>query len=105
MSVTIPSAIPAESLRAWYDDEPLVSDVALYDMTAQGATTLASVLIERQLATADEREREYWAARVRLVNQQRTALDPDDRLGLIAQQQAWLDEIDALTGQASRRIA
>jgi len=26
-------------------------------------------------------------------------------LGLIAQQQAWLDEIDALTGQASRRIA
>ena len=78
MSVTIPSAIPAESLRAWYDDEPRVSDVALYDMTAQGATTLASVLIERQLATTDEREREYWAARVRLVNQQRTALDPDD---------------------------
>ena len=105
MSVTVPNTTTAESLRAWYDDEPRVSDVALYDITAQGATTLTAVLIERQLATTDERERGYWAARVRLVNQQRAALDPDDRLGLIAQQQAWLDEIDALTGQASRRIA
>jgi len=105
MSVTIPSATPAEPLRVWYDDEPRVTDVAPYDMTAQGATALGCVLIERQLATTDEREREYWAARVRLVNQQRTALNPDDRLGLIAQQQAWLDEIGALTGQATRRIA
>ncbi len=105
MSVTVPSTTPAESLRAWYDDEPRISDVALYDITTQGAITLASVLIERQLATADERERAYWAARVHLVNRQRDALNPDDRLGFIAQQQAWLDEIDALTGQATRRVA
>lgn len=102
MSATISGPTLADSLRAWYDNEPPVSDVALYDITAQGATTLTSVLIERRLATTDDFERGYWAARVRLVNQQRDALDPDDRLGLIAQQHAWLDEIDALTSQASR---
>jgi hypothetical protein len=79
MSVTAPSTAPAESLRAWCDDEPPVSDVALFDITAQGATTLASVPIERQLASTDERERGYWTARIRLVNQQRDALNPSSR--------------------------
>lgn len=105
MSVTPRSAAAAESLRGWYDDKPPVSDVALYDMTTQGATTLASILIGHQLASTDERKHEYWTARVRLVNQQRDTLKLDDRLGLIAQPQAWLDEIDALTGEGTRRIA
>ncbi|EXJ52838.1 hypothetical protein [Microbacterium sp. MRS-1] len=104
MSVTIPGTIPAESLRAWYDARH-VDDVVLYDITAQTATSLSAVLIERQLAATDEAEREHWAARVRLVDQQQAALNPEDRAGLIAQQQAWLDEAHVLTGQDEARIA
>ncbi len=84
------------SLRAWYDDHR-IGDPALYDITAQAATSLSAILTQRQLAAGDGRERDHWAARVRLVSRQQAALDPGDRGGLIAQQQAWLDEADALT--------
>jgi hypothetical protein len=45
-------------------------------------------------------EREHWNARLRLVKQQRAALDPADRVGLIAQQQAWVDEAETLAPSA-----
>src|SRR5260370_23071223 len=84
------------SLRAWYDDHR-IGDSALYDITAQAATSLSALLVQRQLAASDGRERDHWAARVRLVSRQQAVLDPSDRAGLIAQQQTWLDEADALT--------
>jgi hypothetical protein len=88
--------VAAGSLPAWYDDHR-IGDSPLYDITAQAATSLAALLVQRQLAAGDGRERGHWAARVCLVSRQRAALDPGDRAGLIAQQQAWLDEADALT--------
>jgi len=92
--------IPPGGLRAWYDDQH-INDAVLYDITAQAAASLAALLAQKQLAAAEERERGHWAARVRLVAQQKAALPPNDRAGLIAQQQAWLHEAQALTG--SRR--
>ena len=83
------------SLRAWYD-EHRIGDSPLYDITTQAATSLSALLVQRQLAASDGRERDHWAARVQLVSRQQAALDPTDRAGLIAQQQAWLDEADAL---------
>lgn len=90
-----PDVAPGE-LRAWYDDHR-ISDSALYDITAQAAVSLSALLAKRQLAAGDERERGHWAARIRLLSRQQDGLDPGDRAGLIAQQQAWLDEADALT--------
>ena len=45
----------------------------------------------------DDGARERWAARRRLVKQQTKALDSVDRAELIAQQQAWVREAQALT--------
>jgi len=104
MSVTVPGTIPAESLRAWYDDQQ-VDDVVLYDITAQTATSLSAMLIARRRAAGDEREREHWSARMRLVAQQQAVLNPEDRAGLIAQQQAWLDEAHVLSDQAAPQPA
>ncbi|HEY5222487.1 MAG TPA: hypothetical protein VIJ18_05485 [Microbacteriaceae bacterium] len=101
MSMTVPSTVPGESLRAWYD-EHLVDDVVLYDITAQAATSLSALLVKRQLTAADALEQEHWGARVRLVAQQQRALDPADRAGLIAQQQAWLEEADALAERSTQ---
>ena len=84
------------SLTDWYAQQ-LVDDVVLYDITAQTATTLSSLIVKRQLAAPDERHAAHWAARARLVKTQKNALNPEDRTGLIAQQEAWLEEIDALT--------
>ena len=84
------------SLPAWYD-EHRIGNSPLYDITTQAATSLSALLVQRQLAASDGRERDHWAARVQLVSRQQAALDPTDRAGLIAQQQAWLDEADALT--------
>jgi len=94
-SVPRPDVSPAQ-LWAWYD-EHRIGDSALYDITAQAAASLSGLLVQRQLAAGDARERDHWAARVRLVSRQQAALDPGDRTGLIAQQQAWLDEADVLT--------
>lgn len=98
MSVMVPSAIPAESARAWYDEHH-VDDVALYDITQQAATLLSSMLLARKRHAGDELEREHWAARRRLVKRQAAALNPDDRAELVAQQQAWAHEIQALEAQ------
>jgi hypothetical protein len=73
-----------------------VSDVMLYDIARHTASLLASILLNRQRDATDDAEREHWAARERLVMQQVQALDPDDRAGLIAQNEAWEDEADAL---------
>jgi hypothetical protein len=99
MGITVP-IVPTESLRAWYDSHH-VDAVVLHDMTEQAARSLAALLIERRRTATDAREREHWDARLRLVRQQQAALDPDNRAGLIAQQQAWLEEADALTPVAS----
>lgn len=88
--------VPPGSLWAWYE-EHRIGDSVLYDITAQAAASLSGLLVQRQLAASDVREGDHWAARVRLVSRQRAALDPNDRGGLIAQQQAWLHEADALT--------
>ncbi|TAM71342.1 MAG: hypothetical protein EPN48_01885 [Microbacteriaceae bacterium] len=97
--MTAPTTVPASSLPAWYD-EHLVDDAALYDITAQTATSLGALLIQQRRIASRELEREHWSARLRLVKQQQAALDPDDRVGLIAQQQAWLDEANALRAGA-----
>ncbi len=73
-----------------------VSDVMLYDIARHTASLLASILLNRQRTATDDAEREHWAARERLVIQQVRALDPDDRAGLIAQNEAWEDEASAL---------
>lgn len=73
-----------------------VSDVMLYDIARHTASLLASILLNRQRAATDDAEREHWAARDRLVMQQVQALKPDDRAGLIAQNEAWEDEAHAL---------
>ncbi|MDR2252357.1 MAG: hypothetical protein LBD97_00600 [Bifidobacteriaceae bacterium] len=90
-----PGAIPGGSLLSWYD-EHRVGDVALYDITRQAASVLSATLLERKRAAPEGLQREHWAARRRLVRQQVEALDPADRPGLVAQQQAWADEIQAL---------
>lgn len=97
------SGVP-QSLRAWYDSH-LVDDAVLYDITAQTATSLSAVLLSRQRAASTLLEVEHWAARGRLVAQQAGTLNPDDRAGLIAQQQAWLDEMDALARNAEPQPA
>jgi hypothetical protein len=74
----------------------MVDDVALYDITRQAASELSAVLLERKRAAADDVERGHWAARRALVARQADALDPRDRGGLVAQQQAWAEEIQAL---------
>ena len=89
-----------ESLRAWYDQHR-IGDEVLYDITTQAATSLAALLVQRQLGASNDRDREHWAARAHLVTQQQAALDPDDRDGLVAQQQAWLDEAASLAKQAA----
>jgi hypothetical protein len=87
-----------ESLRAWYDQHR-IGDAVLYDITVQAATSLSALLVQRQLAATDDHERERWAARVHLVCRQQAALNPGDRGGLIAQQQAWLNQTDVLTAK------
>ncbi len=102
MSQAVPARPGADvspgSLWSWYE-EHRIGDAVLYDMTVQAATSLVALLVQRQVAATEAREREHWAARVRLVSQQQAALDPDDRAGLVAQQEAWLDEADALTAK------
>jgi hypothetical protein len=59
---------------------------------------LSALSIERRSTAEDGLEQEHWSVHLRLVRQQRSVLDPDDRAGLVAQQQAWLDEACALDG-------
>lgn len=96
MSQTVPVAPTTQSARAWYD-EALVEDAMVYDITREAATVLSSLLLTRMSEATDDGAREHWAARRRLVKQQTKALDPADRAGLIAQQQAWVHEAQALT--------
>ena len=93
-----------ESLRAWYDGHH-VDDAVLYDITSQTATSLSAVLLSRQRIAVTPLEVEHWAARGRLIAQQVGLLDPEDRAGLIAQQQAWLDEMDSLARSAEPQPA
>ncbi|MDR2567664.1 MAG: hypothetical protein LBC97_16745 [Bifidobacteriaceae bacterium] len=83
-------------------DERLADDVALYDITRQAATVLSSLLLQRMRGAEDDAARAVWAARRRLVKRQVLALDPGDRAGLVAQQEAWAAEIDALESAPSR---
>lgn len=96
MNQTVPVAPRVESARTWYD-QALVEDTMIYDITREAAAMLSSLLLERMTNAADEGAREHWAARRRLVKQQTKALDPADRAALIAQQQAWVHEAQALT--------
>ncbi|MDR2565252.1 MAG: hypothetical protein LBC97_04175 [Bifidobacteriaceae bacterium] len=95
MSMTTPDVVPAGSPRA-RDDEATIDDVVLYDIAAQAATSLSALIIQRRRASSGGLERRSWDARMRLVKQQRAALGRQDRAGLIAQRQAWLDEAEAL---------
>lgn len=78
-----------------------VSDVMLYDIARHTASLLIAELIARcDAAAMDESDREQWEARLRLVDEQVAALNPDDRAGLIAQNEAWDDESHALRDRA-----
>lgn len=77
-----------------------VSDVMLYDIARHTASLLIAELLARVVAADDEVERDRWEARVRLVDEQVAAMNPDDRAGLIAQNEAWDDESHALRDRA-----
>ncbi|MCL6423573.1 hypothetical protein Bequi_09280 [Brachybacterium sp. JHP9] len=77
-----------------------VSDVMLYDIARHTASLLIAELIARADAATDESDQEQWEARLRLVDEQVSALNPDDRAGLIAQNEAWDDESHALRDRA-----
>ncbi|MDR1441891.1 MAG: hypothetical protein LBJ02_05825 [Bifidobacteriaceae bacterium] len=96
--------VVAQSLLEWFD-EHRTDDVALYDITRQAATELSAVLLARKRAAANDVEREHWEARSELVRRQVDALDPQNRAGLVAQQDAWADEIDALEAKLARSLA
>ena len=94
MSDTTPTAeTPAVRTRP---DFTHVSDVMLYDIARHTASLLTALFLNRQRDSTDDAEREHWVARERLVMRQVQALDPDDRAGLIAQNEAWADEDRAL---------
>ena len=73
-----------------------VSDVMLYDIARHTASLLIAELIARADAATNESDREQWEARLRLVDEHVAALNPDDRSGMIAQNEAWDDESHAL---------
>ncbi len=77
-----------------------VSDVMLYDIARHTASLLIAELLTRSDAAPDESDRERWEARLRLVDEQVAALNPADRAGLIAQNEAWDDESHALRDRA-----
>ncbi len=77
-----------------------VSDVMLYDIARHTASLLIAELIARSDAATGESDRERWGARLRLVDEQVAALNPADRAGLIAQNEAWDDESHALRDRA-----
>lgn len=89
---------PAAEMPRVRPDFDHVSDAMLYDITRHTASVLSSGLLARKNAAGDDAEREHWAARRRLVKQQVRALEPADRSGLIAQEEAWEDETRALFG-------
>lgn len=98
MSNTILTAdAPAARTRP---DFTHVSDVMLYDIARHTASLLIAELIARSDAATDESDRERWEARLRLVDEQVAALNPADRAGLIAQNEAWDDESHALRDRA-----
>jgi hypothetical protein len=63
------------------------------------------MLLQRKWEAEDDASRELWAGRRRLVKQQVLALDSGDRAGLVAQQEAWAGEIDALESMPRRSSA
>jgi len=73
-----------------------VSDVMLYDIARHTAFLLIAELLARVDTAANESDRERWEARLRLVDEQIAVLNPADRAGLIAQNEAWDDESHAL---------
>ena len=77
-----------------------VSDATLYASARHPASLLIAELIARADAATDESDQEQWEARLRLVDEQVSALNPDDRAGLIAQNEAWDDESHALRDRA-----
>lgn len=98
MSNTI---LTADTPVAWTrPDFTHVSDVMLYDIARHTASLLIAELIARSDAATDESDRERWEARLRLVDEQAAALNPADRAGLIAQNEAWDDESHALRDRA-----
>ena len=94
-------AHPNGTLRQRLDEiDTAVSMVVVYDIVKEAGDCLAGYCSRRGLwHTDDEREKEYWTARYRLVRAQIKRLDPNDRLGLIVQGDAWLDELAELDRQ------
>lgn len=87
MSHTILTAeVPAPRARPNYSH---ISDAMLYDIARHTASVLSAILLNLCDAVQDDAEREHWEARFRLVAQQTKALDPDDRAGMIAQDEVW----------------
>lgn len=75
-----------------------ISDAMVYDIARHTASVLSSMLLNLSDAATDDAERGHWTARRRLVKQQVNALDPDDRTGIIAQDEVWRLEKLALIG-------
>ncbi|MFB9775359.1 hypothetical protein [Brevibacterium otitidis] len=94
-------AHPNGTLRQRLDEiDTAVSMVVVYDIVKEAGDCLAGYCSRRGLwHTDDEREKEYWTARYLLVCAQIDRLDPNDRLGLIVQGDAWLDELAELQRQ------
>jgi len=80
-----------------------ISTVMLYEVARHTSSVLSAELRALRDGAASKDDREVWASRRMLLQQQIRALDPDDRVVLIAQDVAWKDELAALLGRAQRR--
>ena len=100
MAVQVPH-IPNATLRQRLAAiDTAVTMTVVYDIVKDAGDSLAGYCSRRGLwHTDDEREKEYWTARYLLVCAQIDRLDPNDRLGLIVQGDAWLDELAELQRQ------
>ncbi|MBD8020548.1 hypothetical protein [Brevibacterium gallinarum] len=94
-------AHPNGTLRQRLDEiDTAVSMVVVYDIVREAGSSLAGYCSRRSLwHTDDEREKDYWSTRARLVRSQIRRLDPNDLLGLIVQGDAWVDELAELDRQ------
>lgn len=64
----------------------------LYNATMQTASSLDGLLVALWREADSDDERTHWVARKALVDDQRHAVDPHDRAGMVAQQEAWMEQ-------------
>ncbi|MEU3017062.1 hypothetical protein ABZ635_06665 [Nocardiopsis sp. NPDC007018] len=82
--------------RRFYADSPTT---VLYDIFADTATRLGGKLVALARAARTETEGRQWRQRMYEIEDQKQAVDPDDRDALIARIKGWQAELERLLGQ------